>query len=472
MKRSRLFFSMGATAAAAAVMLAASGCSGVKNCQAPDIDIPQRISAMAEADSLALADLSWDEFYTDKALNQLITKALANNRRLLGADARMRQLEALYGVARANQLPQASYLAQADRETNDYSGRKWTNDPEIDLKVTVGWEIDFWGRLKWTKEKAKSDYLGSANARRSMEMLIISEVASTYFRLLALDNELAIVNRTLITRKESMELARLRFEGGLTAETVYQQAKVEYATTSTLVPNLEARISATLNQLALLTGEFPGQPITRGSIDTEFFLPDTLSAVVSSRLLQRRPDIAEAEHALRAAMADVGITYADRFPAIRISLSGGLENNELKRFLKSPFSYVAGTVAGPLIDMGRRKRSYKAALAAYDVSRLAYEQKVLEAFGEASDAVTNYSEARKTTVLRAELRDAARKYVELARLQYRGGSISYLDVLDAQRRYFDAQIGLSNAVRDERLMLVALYKALGGGWSRSDVERV
>ena len=137
----------------------------------------------------------------------------------------------------------------------------------------------------------------------------------------------------------------------------------------------------------------------------------------------------------------------------------------LSGLLRSPFSYVAGTLASPIFGFGRKQARYKAALAAYDEARLGYEQKVLTVFKEANDAVVSYRSVRRTAALKVNLRDAARKYVELAQLQYRGGSINYIDVLDAQRRYFDAQIGVSNAVRDEHLALVDLYKALGGGWA-------
>ncbi|MFQ8714230.1 MAG: TolC family protein [Alistipes onderdonkii] len=137
----------------------------------------------------------------------------------------------------------------------------------------------------------------------------------------------------------------------------------------------------------------------------------------------------------------------------------------MRGFVRSPFSTVAGTLASPLFGVGRNPARYKAALAAYDEARLGYEQKVLTVFKEANDAVVSYRSVRRTAALKVNLRDAARKYVELAQLQYRGGSINYIDVLDAQRRYFDAQIGVGNAVRDEHLALVDLYKALGGGWA-------
>ena len=151
-------------------------------------------------------------------------------------------------------------------------------------------------------------------------------------------------------------------------------------------------------------------------------------------------------------------------------LTGGWENNELRGFFSSPFSYVIGGLASPVFGFGRKQAKYRAAMAAYDEARYAYEKKVLEVLKEADDAVVTYRNRRRTAALQVNLRDAARKYVELANLQYRSGSINYLDVLDAQRRYFDAQIGVSNAVRDEHLALVELYKALGGGWSLEEPD--
>ncbi|MDE7005041.1 MAG: TolC family protein, partial [Alistipes sp.] len=231
-------------------------------------------------------------------------------------------------------------------------------------------------------------------------------------------------------------------------------------------PNLENRIEITENALCLLMGTYPGEKIPRGEAEPETLAPDSLPVGLPSQLLQRRPDIRAAEQQLRAAMGAVGMAYADRFPRLTFTLQGGWENDALKGFFRSPFSYVAGQLAAPLFGFGRKKAAYKAALAAYEQARLKYEQKVLEAFKETDDAVSTYRNVRQTTVLKTHSRNAARKYVELAELQYRTGSINYIDVLDAQRRYFDAQTSLSNAIRDEHLALVQLYKTLGGGWQR------
>lgn len=447
----------------AALTAGFSSCSAVRHCQAPEVEMPGQI-ASGYTDSLTIADLNWWQFYGDSTLRRVIELTLENNKDMLAAAARVEQMRQLYRISKAARLPDFTANALADYETNDYADEKSSRDPEFSAKLSVSWELDLWGNLRWAKRKGGAEYLASVEDWRAMRMTLVAEVAAAYFRLTALDNELSIVRRTLQTRSEGVHQAQLRFEGGLTSETVYQQAKVEYASTATLIPDLESRIEIMENSIALLMGKSPDWEVLRGQMNIEAEFPDSLSVGLPSGLLQRRPDIRASEQQLRSAMASAGMAYADRFPRLTFNLVGGWENDELRGFFRSPFSYVAGAIAAPVFGFGRKQAKYRAALAAYDIARLGYEKKVLEVFKEANDAVVTYRNVRKTAALKVALRDAARKYVELANLQYRGGSINYIDVLDAQRRYFDAQIGLSNAVRDEHLALVQLYKALGGGW--------
>lgn len=450
------------------ILAAAAGlgsCSAVRHCKAPEIDLPAGIADGAAADSLTIADMEWWRFYGDSTLCRIIGRTLANNKDMLAAAARVERLRQLYRVSKAERLPSLSANAYADHETNDYAGEKSTRDAEFGAKATLSWELDLWGNLRWAKRRGGAEYLASVEDRRAMQMTLVAEAASAYFNLMALDNELSIVRRTLITRSEGAYQAQLRFEGGLTSETVYQQAKVEYAATAALIPDLESRIEIAENAIALLMGENPDWRVVRGRMDTETEFADRLPVGLPSELLRRRPDVRASEQQLRAAMASAGMAYADRFPRLTFNLTGGWENDDLGGFFRSPFSYVAGTLASPVFGFGRKRAKYRAALAAYDEARLEYEKKVLTVFKEANDAVITYRGVRQSAALKVNLRDAARKYVELAQLQYRGGSINYIDVLDAQRRYFDAQIGVSNAVRDENLALVELYKALGGGWT-------
>ncbi len=455
------------TTVVAAAMLAASSCSGTRNLANPRLDMPEAYVAgdTAAVDSQSIADISWWEFYADSTLTKIMRIARDNNRDILKAAARVEQARHLYGVAVAEMWPQVGVNVAYSYETNKYNGGELTKDPEHDLKLPITWEVNLWGSMIHAKDAGKARYSASVEDYRAMRMTVIAEVATAYFRLLSLENELEIVRRTLLTRQESLEQARLRFEGGLTSETVYQQAKVEYSTTASLVPALELQVAAMRNTLTTLMGEYPHEVFDRRNTLFGAEMPAELPAGVPSDLLRRRPDLRAAEMRLKAAMADVGVSYADRFPSLRIGFTPGLENDGLKDFFKSPFTYTLAQITGPIFDFGRKKRKYQAMIAAYDQSRLDYEKAVIGAFTEVNTSIVAYNKYHDNYRVKVDLRDAAAKYVKLAWLQYRGGTLNYIDVLDAQRRYFEAQIGVSNALRDEYLALINLYKALGGGWS-------
>lgn len=444
--------------------MASVSCSAVRECRAPELNLPETLVA-GEVDSTTIADIGWWEFYGDAALCDIIRRTLDNNKDMLAAAARVEQMRQLYRIDKASRLPEISARVYGNRETNEYYGTAFRGDPELGAKVSASWELDLWGNLRWAKRQGGAEYLASVEEWRAMRMTLVAEVATAYFQLMALDNELAIVRQTLGTRRQDVRLAKLRFEGGLTAETVYQQAQVEYASTAALIPELERRIKIMENSISLLMSGYPGEKIRRSGLSLNITMPEQLPVGIPSGLLQRRPDVQVSEQQLRAALAGVGVAYADRFPRLTFTLTGGVENGVVSHIFESPFTYVLGSVAAPVFGFGRKQAKYRAALAAYDQARLKYEKKVLEVFKETDDAVVTYRSVRQSAERKENLRDAARKYVELANIQYQGGNINYIDVLDAQRRYFDAQIGLNNAVRDEHLALVQLYKTLGGGWT-------
>ncbi len=447
----------------AAVAVGGAGCSATRECAKPELNMPESF-AHSDNDSLALADIDWFEFYSDPALRDILKATLANNRDFLAAAAKVEELRNLYGVSAAAMLPEIGGHVYWSQETNDYRGEKHLTDPEHGIKARLNWEVDLWGNLRWGKKRDKAAWQASVEDQRALQITLIAEAASAYYRLVALDNELLIVRQALDTRSEELEKAKLRYEGGLTSEIVYLQAQVEYNTAASLVPDVERRISLTENAILLLMGEYAGGKVVRSSGKLEQLPERPLPIGLPSELLTRRPDLRASEMRLCKALANVGVSYTDRFPKLTLRLTGGVENNDIGGIFKSPFTYVIGSLTGPIFDFGKRKRKYKAAVAAYEQARLGYEQDVMTAFGEVVDALTSYRKCRETTASRADLRQAAEKYVELAHLQYRAGSINYLDVLDAQRRYLDSAIGFSNAVRDEMLSLVGLYKSLGGGW--------
>lgn len=439
-------------------------CSGTKNLTRANLgEMPETYVAGAPIDSLSLADLKWWQFYSDSTLVKIMRHALDNNRDLLKCAARVEEMRRLYGVEQLNLLPTVGVQVAYSHETNDYNGSGTTRDPEHDLKLPITWEINLWGALSHARKGAEARFVATMEDYRAMRMTLISELASTYFRLLSLENELVIVRQTLETRRQSLEQARIRFEGGLTPETTYQQAKVEYATTASLVPDLELRIASMRNALTLLMGDYPHEIDNARDYTFDDQIGARLPVGATSDLLRRRPDLRAAEQRLRAAMADVGVSYADRFPTLRLGFTPGFENDGLKNFFKSPFTYVIGSITGTVLDFGRKKRKYEASIAAYNQSRYGYEQAVIAAFTEVNTAITAFQKYRENTKVQQDLMAAASKYVDLARLQYIGGTLNYIDVLDAQRRYFSAQIGVNHALLDEYLALINLYRSLGGG---------
>ena len=449
---------------AAMAALALSSCSGVKNLAKPQLDLPETFVGFSAADSASVADLSWWEFYADSTLCHILRKVVDNNRDLLASESRIEELRTLYGLRKANMLPQIGGNIYGNLETNNYSGSGTIRDPEHGLKIPVSWEINLWGSLSWSKKEGKALWLASEEDYHALQVSLIAQAAETYFRYVALENELSIVRRTAESRQESMRMAKIRFEGGLTSETVYRQAMVEYSSAASLVPALEQRLVSTRNALTLLMGEYPHEIDFDSRYSAVISAPENLPVGVPSDLMKRRPDVKAAELRLSAAMANVGFTYADRFPTFSLGLTPGYENDKLKDFFKSPFSYVVGSVTGTIFDFGRKKKKYEAAISAYDQARYKYEKTVIQAFTEVDTAIEAYQNVRESSKRMMDLRDAAAKYIHLAYLQYNAGTLNYIDVLDAERRYFDAQISVSNAIRDEYIALVSLYKVLGGGW--------
>lgn len=458
------------TVMATVAVLVCQSCMIGKKYKSPELDLPARI-AENETDTSSFADMKWWQIYGDPTLQKLIRQTIDNNKDMLIAAWRVEELRRLQRVNTAALLPSVGADVSASHEAENYGGNNLDKSTTYNAKLRFNWELDLWGNLRWARQKGINDYLQSVEARRALRMTLVAEVATAYFEIVALDNELAIVRQTLNTRQEGVRQAKIRFEGGLTSEISYRQAQVELARTATLIPELERKIAAKENQIALLAGQYPNK-VARGVMLNETIIPDSqLPTGLPSELLKRRPDVREAEYRLKGANALVGVAYTDMFPKITISGLYGLEmENNFAEFFRSPYGYVSGQLLAPLFSWGKLRAKYKAQQAAYIQETERYKKTVLTVFREANDAIVAFNKVRDALVTKMRLEQASRSYIDLARLQYINGVIGYLDVLDAQRAYFDAQIGLSNAIRDEQIAMVQLYKALGGGWYTDDHE--
>ncbi len=450
-------------------LLLLSACQLGKHYTRPQLDLPASLqdsihgSDTLYTDTTSFADYPWEWLYADTLLQELIRKTLVYNKDMQMAAARVKELAAMKRIDVANMFPSVGLRVYAEKEADDYGGDHYNPDNQFDLKGVISWELDLWGKLRWARDASLAEFVSSIESRRALQMSLVAQVAQAYFELVALDNELAIVQQTVEARRESLHLVRLRYEGGLISEIPFRQAQVELAKTVTLVPDLERKITLKENELSFLTGEYP-HSIRRTPITVDIVLPENLPVGLPSTLLERRPDVRQAEQELIAANAEVGVAFTSLFPSITLTANLGAESEELSDILKSPYHLLSGTLLQPIFAMGKNRARLKAKKAACERAAHAYEKTVLSAFKDAYNAITEFNKIKDIYDTRQRLEQSAKSTLELAQLQYVNGAIGYMDLLDAQRTYFEAQLSLSYAIRDKRITMVNLYKALGGGW--------
>jgi multidrug efflux system outer membrane protein len=440
-----------------------SSCKIGKKYTKPEFDMPNVFVAYTQ-DSSCFADMKWWDIYADTNLRNLIDYTLENNKDMKIAVAKVKEMAARKKINQADFFPQINANVYGQNEKLNYQGNYSTpHDIEYGLKANISWELDLWGNLRWANDAAIAEYVSTIEGQKALMMSLVAEVAEIYFELIALDNELLIVKQTLSAREESVRLAKIRFEGGLTSETSYQQAKLEYAKKATLVPDLEKKIAIKENEILSLSGCFPRR-VVRTETLTNLVLPDTIPAGLPSQLLERRPDVRKAEQKLIAANAKVGVSYTNMFPKIALTSNLGFETDKFATLLSSPMFFISSNLLSPVFSFGKNKAKYKAQLAVYEQECYNYEKVVLSAFYDVMNALVEFDKMKEIYETRLLLEQSAKVTMDLAQLQYINGVIGYLDVLDAQRNYFDAQISLSNAYRDKQITMVKLYKALGGGY--------
>ena len=373
-------------------MFALTSCKVGKSYVRPEMTLPDSLAQ--QQDSMSIADEQWQAVYTDSKLRGLIDRALEYNKDMLIAASRVKEMAAQKRISVANLLPQLTGKVVAEREVENYGGHSRDIGNTYEAKALLSWELDLWGNLRWKKVAAVAEYLQSVEAQRALRMTIVAEVAQAYYELVALDTELEIVRQTQKAREEGVRLARIRFEGGLTSETSYQQAQVELARTATLVPDLERRISLKENDISFLVGEFPTR-IKRVNFLQELDVPESLPVGLPSDLLERRPDVRAAEQQLRAEHARVKVAYTNMFPRLALTGQFGLESDVLSSFLESPYSLLNGAVLAPLFGWGKNRAALKAQKASFEAEVHSYEKTVLNAFKEAKNAIVDFNKIKE-----------------------------------------------------------------------------
>jgi len=449
-----------------------AGCAVGPDYRRPATDAPTAYRDQADTGARSLADLAWWDVYRDPRLNELIRAALANGFDARIAAARVEQARSIAAEVHGQLFPGVGYAANADRGRNSLLGNPYpqagggTTGNGFDAYFGAAWEFDLWGRVRRLDEAARSRYLSSEEGRRGVLLSLVGDVATSYYQLLELDEELAIAHRATDAFGESLKLFSRQLEGGVASRLDTASAEAAMETSAARIPDLEMQIATKENQISVLIGSVPG-PIIRGARLADDALPPDVPAGLPSDLLERRPDIREAEYAARAANAGIGVTIGGFLPKIGLSALFGGVSPQLDQITSRGaglWSIGAGAT-GPLFQGGGLRGQYDQAKAAWEEAKLQYQQAALNAFGDVASALVT---RRKLTEVRDRQERAVKAYEEAVKLsmeRYSAGRASYFEVIQSQLLLYPAEVALAQTRRDQFTAVVQLYKALGGGWS-------
>lgn len=455
-------------------LLLLAGCTvmGPNYERAASTPVPKewRDTASALRDS-SYANVPWWDVFEDSTLKRLIRRALVENRDLRVAIARVNEARAQYGIQRMEALPQVDVDASSRKANGADSLLPGKSTRSLlFIEATLNWELDLWGRLRRLNESALASLRASEQDRRGVILTVVSDVARAYMELRDLDRQLAIAEAQLEIRRKSLAIARARFQGGLTSQLDVRQGENALADAEGVYYQTLRLRTQKENEISVLLGHTP-EPIPRGLPLSEQKFPRVIPAGIPCQLLERRPDIQAAEERLRAANARVGAAVAALFPTISLTGATGTVSQEASGLFKpgSYFWHAAANLVQPVINKDRNRKQVEAERARTEEALGSYEQTVLVAFREVEDGLIAVKRLREELDAAERSSAAARLSVHLATLRYEGGVDTYLTLLIAQRAELDAELHESDVLRQQKVAVVQLYKALGGGWdTRTD----
>jgi multidrug efflux system outer membrane protein len=432
----------------------------------PPIDTADKFR-MTQIEGQSIANLPWWELLHDDELQRLINQALMENKDLRQAVASVEELQARLSIARMDYLPKFDVVGNAPAfgTLGGFLIPGFPTPYSYFGQANLSWELDIWGRLRRSNEAAFADLMAREENRRAVVLTLVSSVAQSYFDLLQFDMQLNIARNALASWEESVAIARAQLRGGLISRLDLDQFNAERANAATRVAELERLMVQKENELSVLLGKNP-VPIVRGHALTDQLMPPEVPAGLPSELLQRRPDILQAEQTLAAATARIGMTKAARFPKLSITGFLGVASPALSKLLLSGSEFGAGGLglAGPLLNAQSLGFEQRAVEAQARQVLAKYEQTILVAFKEVEDALVAVRTVQDQRKAQQEQVEALRSALHVSDLRYKGGITSYVDVLLAKRNLFDAEFALAATHRFHLVSVVQLYKALGGGW--------
>jgi outer membrane protein, multidrug efflux system len=449
-----------------------AGCMVGPNYHRPAVQTPASYRDLAEnpqlqAQAASFADLPWWQVFQDPKLQELIRTALKQNCDLQIATERINAARAQLAITRSSLFPQVSGNANFNggKENSEQSRYNF-----LTLTADAAFQLDFFGKLRRANEAARAGLLATEDARQVVVLTLVSDVANDYFTLLQLDLQLQITRDTVTTQTDSLKLTQLRLDHGVATKLDVLQAQQVLDTANAQIPDLERQIAQQENAISILLGNYP-QDVARGLPLIQQTLPPEVPAGVPSSILERRPDIREAEQILIAANADIGVAKAQFFPQISLTGGGG---GSLGRDSLFPSTYptqigiwsYGAQVSQPIFTGGALKGNLHLAESQHKQALIAYQQAIQQAFGDVSDALIGYDKFHQVRARQQDTVADLQETVRISTLRYRGGTTTYLEVLDGQRSLYGAELTLAAARGDEYRSLVQLYKALGGGWQQ------
>jgi multidrug efflux system outer membrane protein len=435
----------------------------------PAVDTPQSF-IYEPKDAADTVNTTWWKQFNDPVLDALVAEALANNQNVKVAAANVEQAAGVLTQTRSGLFPQLGYNGTGGRARATESSRNPAivaiPNPQTSYEalLSASWEIDLWGRIQRLSEAARANLLATDEARRGVILSLVASVAGNYLTLRGLDEQLVISKRTLDAYGESVRLYTLQLQYGQVSQMQVSQVQSQYETAAVQIPLLESQIAQTENALAVLLGRNPG-PIPRGKSVYDLALPK-VPAGVPSALLERRPDLRQAEDTLIAANAQIGAAKALYFPAISLTGAGGTSSFALNNLFTGParvWSY-AGQLAGPIFTFGAVSGQVAQAEAAQQAALYNYRYSIQNAFADVENALVANQKLIEQQAAQQKLVDALSSYAHLAKLQFDGGYTSYTTVLQAEQSLFPAELQLASLRASVFSSSVNIYKAMGGGW--------
>ena len=458
-----------------ALLVLINACSVHKKYEQPQLDVPATYRGVSYSDTSTIADIEWRRFYTDTDLQQLIETGLDNNHDLLVAIKRMEmstkrvQQSKLLNLPDLNLQITGQYNRPSNNSLNGISVKNFLGKSHVENYMAVGnlsWEVDVWGKIKGQKELALARYLQSQEGIKAVQTSLVAQIAQGYYNLLMLDKQLEIARSNLALNDSFLVATRLLKDAGISNALAVQQAEVQKRSTELLIPQLEEAIELQENSIQVLTGQMPG-PVKRNSKLDELNLFTGIEAGTPVAIVSRRPDVRTAELDLIAANAEAGIAKANLYPALNLTLGGGLESFRASNWFNLPnslFGLVAGTIAQPVFQRGRLKTEADVALLQREEAVIRFRQSVLQATTEVTDALLQLRKLKEQEAIAAAQTDTLHKAIETAQLLFRSDMATYLEIITVQGNALQAELELAAIRRNQLTSRVELYRALGGGW--------